>query len=139
LGSFSFELYGDEHDLDDITVDIPSAYLTMEQGQRLLHDLQHTSQSSNTDVFIVLYERDRPTTNLSLLMIWALGVFVATLAAYLSADEYRDFYCTSTSVNNNDNNLDKTVIKATIDPQHQIMLHRQGHIDYPKNRVNLVR
>jgi hypothetical protein len=64
------------------TVTIPASYLTMEQGLQLLNDLQAG------DVQAVLYSRHRPNYNFSSILIWALGVFVAALAAHLSAGDY---------------------------------------------------
>jgi len=63
-------------------VHIPAIYLTMEQGNTLLNQMQYDK------VQAVLYARYRPAYNPSALLIWALGVFVAALAAYLSAREY---------------------------------------------------
>jgi hypothetical protein len=63
-------------------ITIPASYLTMEQGLQLLNDVQAGN------VQAVLYSRYRPDYNFSSLLIWALGVFVAALAAYLSAGDY---------------------------------------------------
>jgi signal peptide peptidase-like protein 2B len=77
-------LYLDSTFEDDV-ISIPAAYVTLEEGNQLLQDL-----SKNSQVRIVLSSRPRPTAyNLSSILIWALGVTVATLAAYLSADDYR--------------------------------------------------
>lgn len=65
-------------------VTIPAVYLTMHQGNQLLQDLAEYATNQ-----VVLSERWRSTYNTSSYLIWALGVFVAALAAYLSADEYR--------------------------------------------------
>jgi signal peptide peptidase-like protein 2B len=64
------------------TITIPASYLTMEQGLQLLNDVQAGN------VQAVLYSRHRPDYNFSSILIWALGVFVAALAAYLSAGDY---------------------------------------------------
>jgi signal peptide peptidase-like protein 2B len=68
----------------DAAVTIPAAYVTLEQGEKLLKDMQENQQ-----VRIVLYTRSRQSSNFSSILIWALGVFVASLAAYLSAGDYR--------------------------------------------------
>ena len=64
------------------TITIPASYLTMEQGLQLLNDVQ------TGNVQAILSSRHRPDYNFSSLLIWALGVFVAALAAYLSAGDY---------------------------------------------------
>ncbi len=64
---------------------IPVAYLTMEQARRILDD------SSLQAVQIVLYARYRSPYNPSSGIIWALGVAIAALAAYLSASDIRSF------------------------------------------------
>jgi hypothetical protein len=64
------------------TITIPASYLTMEQGIQLLSDVQAGN------VQAVLSSRYRPDYNFSSILIWALGVFVAALAAYLSAGDY---------------------------------------------------
>ena len=75
-------LYNDPT-FDSELVTIPAAYLTMRQGQRLLKDLKNDQQ-----VYATLYSRYRPDYNSSSILIWMLGVFVAALAAYLSASDY---------------------------------------------------
>ena len=67
----------DSHD-----VNISALYITMEQGQRLLQVLEQGP------VQVQLFERYRPQYNLSSILIWALGVFVAALAAYASSRDY---------------------------------------------------
>lgn len=74
-------LYNDPNMTDD-NVHIPAVYLTMEQANVLLTEMKYGS------VDAILYARYRPTYNPSALLIWALGVFVAALAAYLSSSEY---------------------------------------------------
>jgi tRNA threonylcarbamoyladenosine modification (KEOPS) complex Pcc1 subunit len=64
-------------------VNIPAVYLTINQGERLLQDLTQYST-----VQVVLSARWRPTFNLSSYVIWALGVGVASVSAYLSAHSY---------------------------------------------------
>lgn len=67
-------------------ITIQAAYVTMEQGNRLLSDLKQNNQR----VDLTLYSRYRPNYNFSSGLIWALGVAVAALAAYLSASDYRN-------------------------------------------------
>jgi len=65
---------------------IPAFYLNSRGGNTLL-DL--ISENDNA-LSLTLYERWRPTGyNFSSLVIWALGVFITWLAAYLSAADYR--------------------------------------------------
>ena len=70
---------------ENSTITIPAAYLTMEQAAQL------EQQRSQNPVAIVMYSRWRPYLNCSSILIWALGVFVAALAAYLTASDYRHF------------------------------------------------
>jgi signal peptide peptidase-like 2B len=69
------------------TVTIPAVYVTMQQGQQLLKDL---ATYSRTDSFftVTIYGRWRPSWNPSSMLIWALGVTIAALAAYQSAQDY---------------------------------------------------
>uniref|UniRef100_A0A7S3KYI1 PA domain-containing protein n=1 Tax=Amphora coffeiformis TaxID=265554 RepID=A0A7S3KYI1_9STRA len=64
-------------------VHIPSAYITMQQGNKLLKELKTNSKVSAT-----LYARWRPQYNISSTLIWAMGVAACALAAYLSAHDY---------------------------------------------------
>jgi signal peptide peptidase-like 2B len=68
----------------DKLVTIPAVYVTMQQGHQLLQDLQEY----NSDFTVTIYARWRPSWNPSSMMIWALGVTIAALAAYLSAQDY---------------------------------------------------
>lgn len=65
---------------------IPAAYLSMQQANQLLQDMEE-----NEVVLVTLYTRWRPQYNPAILLIWALGVSVAALAAYLSAGDYHDY------------------------------------------------
>jgi len=69
------------------TVEIPGVYVTMEQGALLMKQVLSSTVTHST---ITMYRRYAPDYNLSGLVIWALGVFVAALAAYLSASDYRN-------------------------------------------------
>ena len=64
------------------TVSIPAAFLTAQEGLKLLKDVKAGP------VEIALYSRYRPEYNISSILIWMLGVFVASFAAYLSAGDY---------------------------------------------------
>jgi hypothetical protein len=66
---------------DDVA--IPAVYVTLQQGERLLNDMQ-TNQ-----IKLIVSSRVRASYNMSAMLIWALGVFVCTMAAYASASEYR--------------------------------------------------
>ena len=64
-------------------VSIPASYVTLGQAQRLMQDFQKDPQ-----IYVTVYSRTRPNYNFSSILIWMLGVFVAALAAFLSADDY---------------------------------------------------
>lgn len=74
---------------DDVSVEentnIPAAYVTMEQANVLFGYLGGEEDLE----YVRLYARWKPEWNMSSGLIWALGVFVAALAAYLTADDYR--------------------------------------------------
>mmetsp|Transcript_4761 Transcript_4761/g.10733 ORF Transcript_4761/g.10733 Transcript_4761/m.10733 type:complete len:419 (+) Transcript_4761:178-1434(+) len=79
-------------------VNIPAFYITMQEADRLMKDLQ------SNELVVVFYMRYRATYNLSSLLIWALGVIVAALAAYLSASDYRSAANELCSTNTHDDN-----------------------------------
>mmetsp|Transcript_31189 Transcript_31189/g.68468 ORF Transcript_31189/g.68468 Transcript_31189/m.68468 type:complete len:1004 (-) Transcript_31189:186-3197(-) len=78
-------------------VTIPAFYVTMEEGAALLRTLKESESSGgstgggggSSTVGITMSARWAPTYNPSALLIWALGVTVCFVAAYLSASEYR--------------------------------------------------
>jgi len=73
----------------DRLVTIPAAYLTLQQGNRILNDLHDNSQMV-TNVQVVLSSRYRQVNwNPSSFLIWALGVCVAAIAAHASSIDYR--------------------------------------------------
>ena len=75
-------LYADDTaDYDDIS--IPAVYISMQQAKELMTDM-----TSYSTIQIIISERWRPAYNISSYIIWALGVAVAAVAAYLSATEY---------------------------------------------------
>lgn len=76
-------LYPDTTNANDPPT-IPSAFLSMTQAQTLMEYM--SVQSS--DLQVVLYQRWRPTIDLSAPIIWMLGIFAACLASYLSASDY---------------------------------------------------
>lgn len=63
-------------------VKIPATYVTLAQAQQLMQDFEKDSQ-----IYVTIYSRSRPNYNFSSILIWMLGVLVAALAAYLSADD----------------------------------------------------
>ena len=64
-------------------VSIPAFYLNMQEADKLLN-------SMITDkALVTMYSRWHPKYNLSTILIWGVGVFVAALASYLSASEIR--------------------------------------------------
>ena len=83
-------LYHDDSMIDNTTgqeyqpITIPAYYITMEEADHLLAIMQ------NGAVTVSMYTRWYPKYNVSTILIWALGVFVAALASYLSASEIRD-------------------------------------------------
>jgi len=78
-------LYNDPS-FDNVTVNIPAFYITMTQFG-ILKDI--LSDNASSSVSLIPYSRPRPAYNASAFLIWALGIFVAWLASYLSAQEYR--------------------------------------------------
>jgi hypothetical protein len=66
---------------EDVT--IPAVYISLEQSDLLLHDLQMNQ------INVVVSSRVRSSYNMSAMLIWALGVFVAAVAAYSSASDIR--------------------------------------------------
>lgn len=79
-------LYKDDNMTADATnmVNIPAFYITMAEADELASLMQMHQ------VTVTLYRRYYPSYNMSSILIWALGVFVAALAAWMSASEYRD-------------------------------------------------
>ena len=75
-------LYSDNSIKEDL-VKIPVAYWTLAQANRVKQKL------ANSQVSVVISSRWKPEFNPSAALIWALGVFVAALAAYMTADDYR--------------------------------------------------
>ena len=74
-------------------VKIPAFYVTIAQGDDLLASVASAASSPSSGgqgVSAVMYSRYKPEYNPSALIIWAMGVFVAALAAWISASEYRD-------------------------------------------------
>lgn len=63
-------------------VSIPAIFVTMEQSEKLIDSIEQGSVTGT------LQPRWKPKYNISAFLVWALGVFVATLAAYLSAGDY---------------------------------------------------
>uniref|UniRef100_A0A7S4MHZ3 PA domain-containing protein n=1 Tax=Odontella aurita TaxID=265563 RepID=A0A7S4MHZ3_9STRA len=73
------------------TVRIPALYVTMREGGDILSAVSAAAAGgSGAAVSAVMYARWKPEYNPSAGLIWALGVFVAALAAWLSAAEYRE-------------------------------------------------
>ena len=66
-------------------VNIPALYITMREAD----DLYKAISTSQGLITVTLYRRYYPQYNLASIIIWALGVFVAAIAAWLSASEYR--------------------------------------------------
>jgi signal peptide peptidase-like 2B len=85
-------LYNDDSINDkEINLSIPAFYITMVESDMLLQDMK-TQQ-----IQLVMYRRYYPKYNLASFMIWGLGVFVAALASWMSASEYRNFKSSSSS------------------------------------------
>ena len=74
------------------TVTIPTVFVTMKEGDRLLSLLGAfgtvDDSSSSNSVSVSVYARWESTYNISALLIWMLGVAVCSLAAYVSASDY---------------------------------------------------
>jgi len=79
-------LYKDDNITAEATnsINIPAFYITMAEADELAFLMQMHQ------VTVTLYRRYYPAYNIASVIIWALGVFVAALAAWLSASEYRD-------------------------------------------------
>lgn len=67
------------------SVTIQASFITMKQGSILLGEI-----SNDSGVKLTLYERPLPKYNFSSVIIWLMGTFVASVAAYLSGSEYRE-------------------------------------------------
>jgi len=82
-------------------VTIPAVYITMQQAMEFLDLMNGVSSNNGGDngnnnkngdpIVLSMYARDRPSVNSSAIIIWALGVFVAWLASYLSSSDYRSY------------------------------------------------
>ena len=71
-------------------VTIPSVFITMEQSSEILDLVRGVETSGDSDKIVMsIYERYRPEYNISAVLIWAFGVFVAWLASYMSSGDYR--------------------------------------------------
>jgi len=71
-------------DLDrNVTIDIPTLFATMEQG-----DVLSEAMETLPSLTIAVYSRWRPSHNFSSVIIVMLGVAVAAFAAFRSADDY---------------------------------------------------
>lgn len=67
------------------SINVTAVYITMAQADELLLNMQ-----ARKNMKLTIYQRYQPAYNLSSILIWALGVFVASLAAWISASEYRN-------------------------------------------------
>ena len=86
-------LYNDDSiDNKEVDVSIPAFYITMSESDILLQDMQ-TKQ-----IQVVMYRRYYPKYNIASFLIWGLGVFVAALASWMSASEYRNFKSSSSPI-----------------------------------------
>lgn len=82
-------LYADstiDNRTSDSLITIQVFYITMESADILLQTIQSVPSQYLT---LTLYTRYAPESSLSSVLIWILGVFVAALAAYLSASDIR--------------------------------------------------
>ena len=79
---FHVWLYNDGNITADVK--IPALYITMVETDALFQYMQ-TKQ-----ITVTMYTRYYPAYNLSSVVIWALGVFIAGLAAWMSASDYRN-------------------------------------------------
>lgn len=80
-------LWPDKDIESNVTITIPTVFITMAQGDQLLA-LMMEEQNSNNVVEAIIYTRWRPYYNVSSILIWVLGVSVAALAAFNSASDY---------------------------------------------------
>eukprot|EP00581_Thalassiosira_minuscula_P002660 CAMPEP_0183744308 /NCGR_PEP_ID=MMETSP0737-20130205/65663_1 /TAXON_ID=385413 /ORGANISM="Thalassiosira miniscula, Strain CCMP1093" /LENGTH=931 /DNA_ID=CAMNT_0025979947 /DNA_START=589 /DNA_END=3384 /DNA_ORIENTATION=- len=81
----------DERPENEVT--IPAVFITMEEASELLDLVRGASSSSSAGggdpVSMSIYQRHRPEYNVSAVLIWAFGVFVAWIASYNSSAEIR--------------------------------------------------
>ena len=103
---FAVWLYQDtslsEEEMKEVT--IPAVYITMQQATEFLDLMSGAAAAASNNnnnnnnggggedpIVLSIYARDRPSVNSSAIIIWAVGVFVAWIASYLSAKDYRDY------------------------------------------------
>eukprot|EP00979_Chaetoceros_neogracilis_P013727 scaffold4037_cov265-Chaetoceros_neogracile.AAC.9 len=79
-------LYNDDNATreDTSSIKIPAFYITMAEADEVTLNMQMHQ------ITVTMYRRYYPLYNVSSVVIWALGVFVAALAAWMSASEYRN-------------------------------------------------
>ncbi|KAL9189242.1 hypothetical protein ACHAXT_011732 [Thalassiosira profunda] len=87
-------LYGDvslhQKNMTVEEVTIPAVFITMEQSTELIDLVRGANSGSGGDpVVLSVYERYRPEWNVSALLIWAFGVFVAWISSYHSSADIR--------------------------------------------------
>ena len=70
-------------------ITIPTVFITMEQSTELLDLVRGVNDSGGDPIVLSIYKRYQPTYNLSAVLIWALGVFVAWIASYHSSVDIR--------------------------------------------------
>jgi len=73
--------------MEDVT--IPAVYVTMQEAAELLELIRGSSSSPGDPILLSIYERYRPEYNVSAVLIWAFGVFVAWISSYMSSSEIR--------------------------------------------------
>ncbi len=71
-------------------INIPSVFLTMEQGDNLLEAMDWDGTNSRQLVTAIIYERAYPKLNMSSIFLCIFGTWVTWIASYHSAKPYRD-------------------------------------------------
>jgi len=105
-------LYSDPN-ITSNSVTIPALFITTQQFDTIVNVLL------SSDVQLQLNQRYSPKYNISAILIWALGVFVAALGSYLSASEYYRFI--------ESKSLAKVETSNNIGSNREDMLPLEGH------------
>eukprot|EP00584_Thalassiosira_punctigera_P008354 CAMPEP_0172528300 /NCGR_PEP_ID=MMETSP1067-20121228/2733_1 /TAXON_ID=265564 ORGANISM="Thalassiosira punctigera, Strain Tpunct2005C2" /NCGR_SAMPLE_ID=MMETSP1067 /ASSEMBLY_ACC=CAM_ASM_000444 /LENGTH=938 /DNA_ID=CAMNT_0013312187 /DNA_START=96 /DNA_END=2912 /DNA_ORIENTATION=+ len=87
---FHVWLYADASipkDAEDVT--IPAVFVTMGEAAELLDLVRGAQDGGGDPVVMSIYQRYRPEYNVSAVLIWAFGVFVAWIASYHSSLDIR--------------------------------------------------
>ena len=73
----------------NVEITIPAVFITMEESTEFLDLIKGANEGGGDPIMISIYARYRPEYNLSAILIWAFGVFVAWIASYHSSLDIR--------------------------------------------------